>query len=88
MNSTHHPITPHRCDEDGRRRVRTKCLKCGESIILDFGRMSDSEIIEKIRYFRRYGAHCPGWHVELDMTWCWQLDLVEAAIRTSAVNAA
>jgi len=72
-------ITPHRCDEEGRRRVRFSCLKCGSSIILDFGLMTDDEIRAKIRRLANGGCECPGWHYELDMTRCWQLDAVQTA---------
>lgn len=82
------PILPYRVDEDGRRRVRFSCLKCASTIILDFGLMTDDEIRAKLRRLANGGCECPGWHVELDMTWCWQLEKVRAAALAPASAAA
>lgn len=74
--------TPHRCDEDGRRRVRTHCLKCRSNVVLDFGELDDDGIRQILKRFATYGTECPGWHVELDMTHCWQLKAVSTALFT------
>jgi hypothetical protein len=81
-------LTPYRCDEDGSRRVRFSCLKCRSTLILDFGQMTNEEIRAKLRRLAQGGCECPGWHVELDMTWCWQLKAVEIeALKTLAAVA-
>lgn len=81
-------LTPHRCDEDNRRRVRFSCLKCRDTLVLDFGLMTDAEIRAKIARLRFGGCECPGWHVEIDMSHCWQLDAVETAALAPASAAA
>jgi hypothetical protein len=83
---TDFPILPHRCDEDGRRRVRFSCLKCRDNLVLDFGEMTDEQIRAKIRHLATTGCECPGWHVECSMTHYWQLDLVTAAIFSPAAE--
>jgi hypothetical protein len=82
------PLEPHRCDEDGRRRVRFSCLKCRDTLVLDFGLMTDEEISAKLTRLAMGGCECPGWHVEIDMTWCWQLEKVRLAVLAPAAAAA
>ncbi len=82
------PPAPHRCDEDGRRRVRTQCLKCRDNVILDFGELDDNGIRQVLTRLATFGAECPGWHVEVDMTHCWQLKAVATAVFQPAAAAA
>ena len=71
---------PHRCDEDGRRRVRTYCLKCRTPIVLDFGELPDSEIAAVLTRIDHEPRECPGFHMEFGYRYYWQIEAVRALI--------
>jgi hypothetical protein len=67
--------TAERCDLDGRRRVRIRCVKCKTPVILDFGSMDFSTAINRLEHVAITPQECPGFHTELSgWDFYWRFD--------------
>lgn len=67
-----------RCDLDGNRRVRVRCLKCGTPVVIDFGQLDKPAALQLLQRRELWMRECPGFHSEFSMDHYWQVrDAIE-----------